>query len=139
MAEVDGGIVYLRILALCAACITVGSCGGNSFIGFVSNPGGSSSISGTVSAVSNGVSSGPSGTTEVTLVTFVNPETAIPLYFCGAQGGLFPIKQKVSRGLYAGHPLLDTDAGSRLSGFSNSAIPTAPSKLASSFRKRIRA
>ena len=78
------------------------SCGGSFFVGFVSNPGGNTSVTGTVSAVSSGFASGPTGQTSATVVTFVNSGTSITIYFCGDQQALFPINHPVRAEYTAG-------------------------------------
>src|SRR3954470_8291257 len=91
----------LRIIAVCVGCIASVSCGDSFFVGFVSNPGGSSSVTGTVTAVNSGFASSPSGTTSLTVVTFDNSGTSITIYFCGDHHALFPINQSV-RAEYTG-------------------------------------
>lgn len=95
-------MVRLRIIALCACCIASISCGGTYFIGFVSNPGGNSSITGRIDAISSGFVSDPSDITVITSVTFVNSEGAINVYFCGEQQHLFMINQTVRVDFTAG-------------------------------------
>jgi len=95
LAQRGSPVTCLRIIALYAAIIPIVNCGGSYFVGFVSNPGGTISTTGTVSAVSNGVASDPSGTTPVTVVTFEHSGTAIIIYFCGDQQALFPLNQTV--------------------------------------------
>ena len=88
-------VMPLRVVALYAICIGMGSCGGSYFVGFVSNPVGSTSITGTIVSVNIGFASAPSGMTTVTVVTFANGGTATTLYFCGEQQTLFPLNQTV--------------------------------------------
>jgi hypothetical protein len=96
-------VVSLRIIILlCAACIPVVSCGGLSFVGFVSNPGGSASITGTVTTVSSGLVSDLNGITPTTTVTFENSELAVTLVFCGDQQTLFPLNTNVRAEYTAG-------------------------------------
>ena len=92
----------LRIIILCAACIPVVSCGGFSFVGFVSNPGGTASITGTVTAVSDGFVSNLNGITSTTTVAFENSEIAITVVFCGDQHSLFPLNTNVRAEYTAG-------------------------------------
>jgi len=92
----------LRIIALLIACIPVASCGGLYFVGFVSNPGGTSTITGTVCAVSNGFVSAPSGISSITAVTFNNSGTAQTVNFCGDQQSLFPLNKRVRADYTAG-------------------------------------
>lgn len=95
-------VLNLRILALCGCCIAVASCGGAFFVGFVSNPGRTTTITGTVTTVSDGFASGPTGETSVTVVTFTDSEIATTLYFCGEQQKLFPLNQTVRAEFTAG-------------------------------------
>ena len=95
-------MVSLRIIVVCAACIPVVSCGGFSFVGFVSNPGGTASIAGTVTAVSDGVVSDLNGITPTTTVAFKNSEIAVTIVFCGDHQSLFPIDTKVRAEYTAG-------------------------------------
>ncbi len=88
-------MMWPRIVALFVCCITSIGCGGTYFIGFVSNPGGNSSITGRIDAVSLAFVSDPGGITQITSVTFVNTDGAINLYFCGDQQHLFLINQTV--------------------------------------------
>ena len=88
-------MLTLRIVALYAVCIALASCGGVSFVGFVSNPGGNATITGTVTAVSNGFVSSPAGLSSVTVVTVTNSGIATTVYFCGDQKMLFPLNQTV--------------------------------------------
>ena len=92
----------LRIIALLIACIPVVNCGGFYFVGFVSNPGGTSTITGTVCAVSNGFVSAPSGISSITAVTFINSGTAQTVNFCGDQQSLFPLNKTVRANYTAG-------------------------------------
>lgn len=85
----------VRIFALWAACAASLSCGGYYFVGFVSNPGGATSITGVVVAVSNSFISNPSGVTEYTAVTFTNAESEVTINFCGDQQSLFPLDATV--------------------------------------------
>jgi hypothetical protein len=87
--------VPLRIIILCIACISIVGCGGSSFVGFVSNPGGIASITGTVTAVSGGFISDLNGITPTTTVSFENSEIAGTLVFCGDQQPLFPLNTNV--------------------------------------------
>jgi hypothetical protein len=86
---------HFRIIAFLACCIPLISCGGYSFVGFVSNPGGNTSLSGRVGDISSGFVSDPSGITPVTFVTFMTSDAAVKVYFCGDQRQLFSINQNV--------------------------------------------
>ncbi len=88
-------MVWLRIVAMCACCITSISCAGAYFVGFVSNPAGNASITGRIDAISSGFYSDHHSITEITVVTFVNSDDAINVYFCGDQRHLFMINQTV--------------------------------------------
>lgn len=92
----------LRMFALWAACTASLSCGGYYFVGFVSNPSGTASITGEVTAVSNGFINDPSGVTEYTAVTFMNAGSEITIKFCGDQQYLFPIDATVRADYTAG-------------------------------------
>ena len=92
----------LRIIAICVGSMASVGCGGTFFVGFVSNPGGSTSVTGIITAVSSGFASGPTGTTSLTVVTFVNSGSSITLYFCGDWHALFPINQTVRAEYSAG-------------------------------------
>jgi len=94
--------VSLRIIILCMACISIVSCGGSSFVGFVSNPGGAASITGTVTAVSGGFISDLNGITPTTTVSFENSKIAGTLVFCGDQQSLFPLNTNVRAEYTAG-------------------------------------
>lgn len=84
--------VLTQLLAL---SLLLSGCSGV-FVGFVSNPGGTMSVSGTVSIVQLGVITDPTGATiTFTAVTFVNPGTATTISFCGDQRSRFPINQFV--------------------------------------------
>jgi len=95
-------VVYLRITALYAACISLMSCSGFYFVGFVSNPGGTSTITGIVVVVSDGFASSPNGVTQVTSVAFDNSGASLTKIFCGDQQALFPLSQKVRANYTAG-------------------------------------
>src|SRR5690348_1568783 len=88
-------MALLRTIALCAACIPTLSCGGYYFVGFVSNPGGTSTMTGVVVAVSGGFVTDLTTMTPYTAVTFSNSERQTKLTFCGNQQMLFPIDQTV--------------------------------------------
>jgi hypothetical protein len=81
-------------LVLLSLAIPLTGCGAY-FVGFTFNPYGTQSVSGTVSAAGLGFVHDPSGTTEFTSVTFVNPGSAVTVNFCGDQRNLFPLNQKV--------------------------------------------
>lgn len=86
----------LGIPAMFLASVLLANCGGFYFVGFVSNPVGTRTVSGVVSTVASGFVSDPSGLiTPVTTVTFSNAGIAITLTFCGEQEQSFPINQNV--------------------------------------------
>ena len=84
------------IISLLGLCFLCASCGGSFFIGFVSNPVGTQSISGTVSTVTFGFIQDVTGTRiDFTGVTFVNPGTITTINFCGDQRSKFRINSSV--------------------------------------------
>lgn len=86
--------VGITVLLLGSALLA--SCGGVYFFGFVSNPGGTTTVSGVVIAVSGGFVSDPTGlVSPVTTVTLTNGTGATTLNFCGDQKSLFPMTQDV--------------------------------------------
>ena len=69
---------------------------GHTFIGFVSNPGGARSVSGTVTIVQFGtMNDGHGNIITFTGVTFVQSSTASTVNFCGDQRNQFPINRFV--------------------------------------------
>lgn len=80
------------VILLC--CFPLGSCG-SFFVGFVSTPGGNSSISGTVTIVTLQFFHDVSGTTTITAITFVDVGTSVTINFCGDQRNLFTLNQIV--------------------------------------------
>jgi len=95
-------LAFLRIVALYSGCISIVSCGGFTFVGFVSNPGGTTSITGTVLTVTAGFVSDPSGINQVTSVAFNSSGTTVSLIFCGDQKALFPLNATVRAEYAAG-------------------------------------
>jgi hypothetical protein len=85
-----GGPILLVLLW----CSPLAGCG-SFFLGFVSNPGGPTTVSGTISVVSLGVFNDPAGATTFTAVTLINPGDAATINFCGDQRSLFPENTKV--------------------------------------------
>jgi len=71
-------------------------------VGFVSNPGGTASITGTVSGVSGGFVSDLNGITPTTEVAFENSGIAITMFFCGDQQSLFTLRTTVRAEYTAG-------------------------------------
>lgn len=77
------------------SCLLFDGCGAY-FVGFVSNPGGRKTISGTVSTVQLGFVQDITGETIVlTAVTFLNSGTETTLNFCGDQQEKFPLGSDV--------------------------------------------
>jgi hypothetical protein len=83
----------LLLVQLVALCLLLAGCG-SFLVGFVSNPGGPFSVSGTVTIVSFGFIQDPTGLTiTFTAVTFVDSGTATTINFCGDQRAMFPINR----------------------------------------------
>lgn len=81
---------------LLAVCFVLAGCEGVMYFGFVSNPGGSQSVSGMVSAVElNFIHDGMGNTIMFTAVTFINGGTAVTVNFCGDQRSQFPLNRSV--------------------------------------------
>jgi hypothetical protein len=96
-------MAQLKAFALLICCLSLASCGGFTFVGFVSNPGGTSSVSGVVSAVQNGFfSNSMDSMSQFTQVTFLTSVNAITLNFCGDQTQWFPLNQQVQAEFTAG-------------------------------------
>jgi len=87
-------ISRLALLMIVGFYLLLTGCG-SFFVGFISNPGGATSVSGTITVVSLGVLHDPSGTTAFTAVTFINTGTAVTINFCGDQRNLFPMNENV--------------------------------------------
>jgi len=86
---------HFRPAVLLFACILLEGCGAY-FVGFVSNPGGSQTISGTVNTVQLSSFQNFSDETVVcTQVTFLNSDTATTINFCGDQQSKFPQGRQV--------------------------------------------
>lgn len=76
-------------------CFLFDGCG-TYFVGFVSNPGGSQTISGTVSTAQLVFFRDITGATiMLTAVTFLNPGTETTINFCGDQRGKFQVDHDV--------------------------------------------
>jgi hypothetical protein len=85
----------IQVLTLSIPC---SACGvrGVFFVGFVSNPGGTSSITGTISILHFGFVSPSSGnSTSITAVTFINAGNAATVNFCGDERDQFPMDKLV--------------------------------------------
>lgn len=83
------------LAALLALCLLLAGCDAV-FVGFVSNPGGRLSVSGTVSFVQSGFIQDVTGNRiTVTAVTFLGSGTATTITFCGDRSGSFPMNQFV--------------------------------------------
>lgn len=83
--------MFLTLLA----CLSIAGCGGYYFVGFVSNPGGTSSISGIIVSLKTGFASDPSGVTPITVVTFNNGGNDQTMTFCGDQENQFTVNRTV--------------------------------------------
>jgi hypothetical protein len=88
-------VARLSIITLLAACACFVSCGGYYFVGFVSNPGGTATVTGMIITVSGGFLSDPPGITPFTAVTFAISGTSVTVHFCGNQQQLFSINKTV--------------------------------------------
>jgi hypothetical protein len=88
------GVSGLALFVVVGSCLLLSGCG-SFFVGFVSNPGGARTVSGTVTVVSLGLFHDPFGTTTFTAVTFINVGNAVTINFCGDQRNLFPINGSV--------------------------------------------
>jgi hypothetical protein len=85
------------LIAFLGLCLLSAGCSGFYFVGFVSNPGGTRTVIGTVSIVNLGFVQDVTGAKiTFTAVTFVNSGTAITINFCGDQRGKFPLNSTVS-------------------------------------------
>jgi len=84
----------MRFLLGTGPVLPLASCG-SVFIGFVSNPGGATTVNGIISVVILGSSQHPGGLTTFTAVTFINPGNVVTINFCGDQRNLFPMNQSV--------------------------------------------
>jgi hypothetical protein len=83
------------LLALLAVSFLALGCG-HTFVGFVSNPGGLRSVSGTVTIVQLGViNDGHGNLITFTGVTLIQNNTASTVNFCGDQRRQFPIDRFV--------------------------------------------
>ena len=86
---------YLTFPLLLLTCVLYEGCGAY-FVGFISNPGGSQTISGEVSIVQlNSVRDVTGETILLTGVTFLSPGTEATINFCGDQRGGFPLNRQV--------------------------------------------
>jgi hypothetical protein len=88
------GVSRLSFFVVVGSWLLLSGCG-SFFVGFVSNPGGATTISGTVTTVNLGFVHDPSGTTASTAVTFINVGSAVTINFCGDQRNLFPINANI--------------------------------------------
>jgi hypothetical protein len=88
--------ISLSFIALLSLCFLSTACSGFYAVGFVSNPGGTNTISGTVSMVNLGFIQDVTGVQiQFTGVTFINPGTATTINFCGDQRNKFRINSSV--------------------------------------------
>ena len=88
-------VIRLMLAPVLALYLPIAGCEA-AFVGFVSNPGGRLSVSGTVSVIQIGLVRDVTGSQiTVTTVTFLNPGTATSVTFCGDQSKSFPMNQFV--------------------------------------------
>jgi hypothetical protein len=88
-------VLRLMLALLLPLCLLASGCEGV-FVGFVSNPVGKLSVSGTVSVVQLGLVKDVTGEQiTITAVAFLNPRTAITISFCGDQSSSFLLNQFV--------------------------------------------
>lgn len=81
-----------RVICLLGVCFLFAACGGYYFFGFVSNPGGTQTVTGIVSVVTFSFVQDPTGmSTNVTAVTFLNSGSSNTITFCGDQRSKFHI------------------------------------------------
>jgi len=81
----------LLLIPLLLLSVLLAGCG-QVFVGFVSNPGNSGRISGTISAVEVGFVNNGAGTwITITFVTFLNNVRPTSVNFCGDERSQFPI------------------------------------------------
>lgn len=92
----------LWIAGLLLLCLGFAGCGGAFFIAFSSNPGGNSSVTGTVALVSVQSFQAATGTIVITAVTFSSQGPAITMNFCGDQQNLFFLNQRVTANFTSG-------------------------------------
>ena len=87
---------HLTFPLLLLTCVLSEACGAY-FVGFVSNPGGSQTISGEVSLVQLSSLRDITGETILlTAVTFLSSGTTTTINFCGDQRGKFPLNRQVT-------------------------------------------
>ena len=83
----------LSLTLVLVLCALLAGCGAV-FIGFVSNPGGAHTVSGTVSIVQlSFIHDGTGQSIMFTAVTFLDAGDAVTVNFCGDQRSLFPLNR----------------------------------------------
>ena len=81
-----------KVICLLGVCFLFAACGGYYFFGFVSNPGGTQTVTGIVSVVTFSFVQDATGmNANVTAVTFVNSGSSNTITFCGDQRSKFHI------------------------------------------------
>lgn len=105
MAETDlvADCRYVRLwtVVVLLLCVLLVGCGVY-FVGFVSNPGGNSTITGTVSVITVQFLQIVSSNTIITSVTFVSQGNSVTMNFCGDQHSLFNVSQLVTANFISG-------------------------------------
>lgn len=81
-----------RLIPAALLCCILTGCGAY-FVGFVSNPGGTSTVVGIVTTVQPQPTGSP--VPSVTAVTFFDAGTSVTMNFCGDQQGQFPLDRSV--------------------------------------------
>ena len=90
-------LLVVTLFLVCTGC-------GNVFVAGFSNPGGVSTITGSVSIVQLSFVSGPDGSVQVTFVTFLQSGGSSTIGFCGDQRSQFPFNQAVRTQFTPGQP-----------------------------------
>ena len=85
-------MLRFRLIPVVLLCCFLSGCGAY-FVGFASNPGGTSTVAGIVTTVQPQ----PTGNQEpiVTAVTFFDSGTSVTMNFCGDQQSRFPVDRSV--------------------------------------------
>ncbi len=95
-------LTRLLLVQLTVLLLLLNGCG-QVFVGFVSNPGNSMRISGTVSTVQLAfVNNGHGTSVVITAVTFNNAGTAATINFCGDRRSVFPIDRSAQANFTTG-------------------------------------
>src|SRR5262249_52271627 len=85
-------MLRFRLVPVVLLCCFLSGCGAY-FVGFVSNPGGTSTVVGIVTTVQPQPTGSLAPT--VTAVTFLDAGTSVSMKFCGDQQSQFPLDQSV--------------------------------------------